>query len=178
LYERTAVSSTTTTTASRSLATLTPAEQELLQNFRAQQSTSHTPATYHQHTSDWNDSPNYSLQQLNAFTQHQWNDLIFTPFVVLTQHQSLGIALRFLAFVPLVPSHVTIPRTIKDLCHSLGIGETLIQVTTFFMRDLAYLHDNFPPLRENELRHNTAAINVYEDKRIQYHNTLMRRYRH
>jgi len=123
---------------------------------------------------DFNDCPNFSLDQTQSFSQGEWNRRIFRPFLILTQRQSLGIALRFLAYVPLVPNHVTIPHEVKELCREIGIGDTLIQITIFFMRDLPHLHDTFPPLRENDLRHNTIALNIYDEKRSAYHQLLMR----
>ncbi len=176
------------------LVLLTPEEQAHLRSYyhtrvttalRAQ-STAQLPTPLDQASSvrhigptrilPWNEKPLFSQQQLAAFTAEDWEKRVFRPFKIMTDKKRLGVALRFLPFILMVPNDITIPAYLKQATQDLGIGRNHIDVATFFFRDLPYLYHHLPPyLKETDMPYSSLQIDQKIESRT-FHNHQMMQY--
>jgi len=119
-------------------------------------------------TVPWNEYPKYTLEELASFKQYQWTAKIFKPFIHLMQHEQVGVALRFLRYVPYSKSEIIIPHQMRPHLAKLGIGCSRIEIQTFVWMDLEHLR--LHPVKSPELK--TQQISLLNNHVAQRSNHL------
>jgi len=143
---------------------LTPEERQLIAEHRANRS---RQSFIVPEDINWHEHPRYTYQQLQIFTQEQWNNKIYGPFKIMYENSNLGVALRFLAYIPMTPDDITTPTFVRDICQYLGIGRTNIEIATFLLRDFSALRAPIEILRNSQTV-DPVLLDKYVWKRTQF----------
>jgi len=100
---------------------------------------------------------------------------VFSPFQILVQKKRLGIALRFLRYVLLVPRRIVIPQYVRDTCDMINIGSTYLDIAALFFRDLPYLEASTPSyLQEDFIQGRTKQLDERLERRSFHTQQLMK----
>jgi hypothetical protein len=135
---------------------LTPDERQIIAEHRVKRIIANHRANRPKHIPivpedvNWDEHPRYTYQQLQTFTQEQWNNKIYGPFRIMCNNSNLGVALRFLAYIPMTPDDIITPTFVRDTCQYLGIGRTNIEIATFLLRDFDALRAPIEVLRNSQ----------------------------
>lgn len=121
--------------------------------------------------------PDYTTAEVCRWTESDWKNKIFDPFLLFADRKKLGVALRFLAYVPYVPPRLCIANVspgLKDKCQAIGIGGTMTEITAFFQRDIAILDVYAPRIDSHRLSIDEARLDNFMATRSHHVRQLLR----